>query len=645
MTIRRITRSMILLLLTTGILLGMTACSEQSDESLSDADKTNQTYQQIWEKHIGYEKEVSFSSLKISVCKEDLQEDISIYEGEDCYYFFLPSYTDTKHIRFNVHPDQYEISYQGMDCTPEEEMTNLEWNKSDALTLTNKETGESETHPVTFLKSENINTMYIRTSSGTLDYIHEDKENQETGSMVLYTQEGTVEYDGGLAYISGRGNQTWGLEKRPYQIKLEKKTDLLHMGAAKKWILLANTLDPTFIRNKIVYDMAEKVGLSYSPQSDFLDLYINGQYVGNYQIAEKIEIDKERVDIYDLEEETENLNQNIDFEHLQVHESEDQNQKWIDMETNPEDITGGYLLERDYWEKYGPERSGFKTNRREHFVIKSPVNASRAEVEYIREVVQQLEDAIYAEDGTNPATGIYYTDYLDLESWAKKYIIEEFSKNEGGGTTSSWFYKPDDSESNLIYAGPVWDYDKAFGQYELSCYMDPRGLSYLTYHHYSSPWYQQLYSHDDFEEAVKKYYKEEFQSYFRDLVEERIDSYAERVRTSAYMDHIRWAELSDQWMFDDFDESVTYLKDFISKRTDFLDEVWVENKIYYMVKFKVEGAVYEAKYLTPGEVLTDIPDLSEEYDHILGWYLDGTDEPFDLTQPIYDDYTIYLKTE
>ena len=623
------------------IVAGCVSCTGTEQQNAG-----SETYQSVWKNQSDFEKEVSFSSLKVSICAQNVKENIEIFEGEDSYYFFLPSYADTTNIRFDALPSRYTITYQGVECNPEKEMQNLRWGECAELALADKESGEIETHNVTFLKSENINALYINTSSGNLDAIHEDKEYQETGDMVLYTVDGELQYQGGLTYLSGRGNQTWGLEKRPYQMKLEKKADLLGMGAARKWILLANILDPTFIRNKMVYDMAKEVGLPYSPESEFVDLYINGQYVGNYQISEKIEVDKERVDIYDLDSATRNLNGHIDYENMQAHESEDQNQKWIDMENNPEDITGGYLIERDYWEKYGPEKCGFKTSRREHFVVKSPAYASRAEVEYIRDIVQQLEDALYSPDGINPYTGKHYTEYIDLESWAKKYIIEEFSKNEGGGTTSTWFYKPDSSESDLLFAGPVWDYDKAFGQYELSCFLDPRGLGYLTYHHYSSPWYKQFYTHEDYVQAVKKYYQEDFRDYFRQLVDEKIDIYAERVRASAYMDHIRWQSLSDYWMFDDFDESVAYLKDFISKRTDYLDEVWVENKIYYMVKFKVEGAVYEAKYVEPGEVLTDIPDLSEKYDDIVGWCLDGTeDEMFDVTQPITEDITVYLKTQ
>ena len=622
----------------------ISAAEQVKAEVPTELKSDEESFQDNWDGDSDYADLVDVDALSISVRNGGYREDIQLFQGEDdAYYFFLPTYASTSKLRMNVNPDQYDVMIDGEAVIQTESFPVVKLGTPVTLSLKNKETGEEDSRQVCFMQSAHINTMYITTESGSLDYIHEDKENKESGTMTLFTDAGAKNYDGALEYISGRGNQTWDLDKRPYQIKLDKKEDLLNMGKAKKWILLANTLDETFIRNKIVYDMADAMGLPYSPQSEFIDLYVNGIYMGNYQICEKIEIDSQRVDIKNLEKETEDLNKDIDFKNFEIHEAEDQNEKWIDMINNPEDITGGYLLERDYWEKYGPERSGFKTNLREHFVIKSPENASRAEVEYIRAVVQQIEDAIYAEDGINPTTGIYYTDYIDLESWVKKYMIEEITKNEGAGTTSSWFYKPAAEQSNQIYAGPVWDYDKSLGRYEVSCYQDPFGLSYLSYHHYSSPWYKQLYSHDDFLAAVKQYYQEEYQTYLRNLTDEKIDQYANIVRASAAMDHTRWSELSEEWLFTDFDEGISYLKDFVQKRTDFLDEVWVDDKVYYMVKLKVEGAVYEARYLEPGEKLTDLPDLSDKYDNAEGWYYEDTDEPYMDGTEINEDIALYLK--
>ncbi len=97
--------------------------------------------------------------------------------------------------------------------------------------------------------------------------------------------------------IKGRGNYTWTLAKKPYQIKLDGSKDVLGMGAAKTWILLANHADASLMRNKVAYDLAADLGLHGSPASRWVDLRINGQYRGNYLLTEKVEVKKNRVEL------------------------------------------------------------------------------------------------------------------------------------------------------------------------------------------------------------------------------------------------------------------------------------------------------------------------------------------------------------
>lgn len=95
------------------------------------------------------------------------------------------------------------------------------------------------------------------------------------------------------------------------------------------------------------------------------------------------------------------------------------------------DLTGGYLLERDVSDKYNEEVSGFETTLLgDQYTIKSPKYASRAEVDYISGLMNAMEKAVTQTDGVNPDTGLSYPAYLDLESYARKYIVEELSKNK-----------------------------------------------------------------------------------------------------------------------------------------------------------------------------------------------------------------------
>ena len=110
--------------------------------------------------------------------------------------------------------------------------------------------------------------------------------------------------------IKGRGNSTWELPKKPYKIKLDKKFDLLKLGKNKHFVLLANYLDESLMRNKIAYDMSRELGL-ISMDSTWVDVVLNGQFIGNYQICEQIRIDEGRVDVFDWEGKAEDVAKQI----------------------------------------------------------------------------------------------------------------------------------------------------------------------------------------------------------------------------------------------------------------------------------------------------------------------------------------------
>ena len=161
--------------------------------------------------------------------------------------------------------------------------------------------------PVKLMVSQGIAVMYI-TSDDPVNrgrsYVEEVKGNKATGQMTLIGSDGGLIYSGALTQIKGRGNSTWSYPKKPYQIKLEKKTDLLETGdpdeAAKTWVLLANYYDKSFMLNTLTFDLADALGLPYSPNSRPVDLYYDGEYRGTYLLSEKTEINGGRVDIHDL---------------------------------------------------------------------------------------------------------------------------------------------------------------------------------------------------------------------------------------------------------------------------------------------------------------------------------------------------------
>ena len=151
-----------------------------------------------------------------------------------------------------------------------------------------------------FMQSALPSMSIVLNEGESIDTINADKEARIGATAAICGTEGG-EYD--LAPLAiemkTRGNTTFWPDKKPYQIKFDKKQDLFGMGKAKKWILLANYYDGTMVRTKVFFDLADEIGLDYTGKSAFVDLYIDGDYRGVYQITEKIEIGSTRVDLKD----------------------------------------------------------------------------------------------------------------------------------------------------------------------------------------------------------------------------------------------------------------------------------------------------------------------------------------------------------
>ena len=150
--------------------------------------------------------------------------------------------------------------------------------------------------------SSDLPVLCLSTDSGTMEEIDADKENQEAGAAVFYDEKGEILYAGQAESIKGRGNSTWGLAKKPYQIKLCEKTDLFGFGRAVGFNLLANGYDETRLRNQITLELAKKLEMNYVPQGQMIDLYINNCFWGNYYFTEKIQVGENGVAIRDMEE-------------------------------------------------------------------------------------------------------------------------------------------------------------------------------------------------------------------------------------------------------------------------------------------------------------------------------------------------------
>ncbi len=512
------------------------------------------------------------------------------------YYLFMPTTADLSALTV----------WHSFESDP---TVNGEFIKSGEMTSVFSKPGEyqmiadGEEYKVTVMQSRYIGSMYITTESGNLEYVHKSKTNKEAGTIAVFEANGTQDYNGDLDYIKGRGNTTWGFAKRPYNIKLDKKAPLLGMDASKKWCLLANAQDHTMLRNRIAFDLADELGLPYSPDSQFADLYLNGEYAGVYQVSEKVEEGKNNlVKINDLSDATEKVNdKKLDTYEKIKDGTGNGSLKYSDITNDPEDITGGYLLEFEMGDKkYDEEDSGFITNRGQRIVIKGPENATKAQAEYISSFYQDAEDALYSYDGYN-SKGKHYSEYIDIEDAALYYLIEEFSLNIDAGATSCFFFKDSDKNGDgKLHASPVWDFDVAFGNLDSEFdgeghrLNDPRAI----YVENRDNWeisdlciLARLNTHKDFIDTVYRLYEEKFRPALKILNDmsdkegehlRSLTQYREELEPSANMNFARW-RITDNLLVSKagkkFYMQFDYLKDFIENRTEFFDEYYSDREV------------------------------------------------------------------
>lgn len=202
-----------------------------------------------------------------------------------------------------------------------------------------------ETAPdsIVWMYSENIPAVFIDTKSGSAEQIHADKNVKETGEISVLEADGSISLRMPLAYIKSRGNTSFtSFEKKPYQIKLTDAVSLLGMDAAKKWIFISNAPDTTLLRNALSRKLAGQLDLAQSKDGVFVDLYLNGEYAGNYYVTEKVEVHKNRLPITDMEKMTELTNNNEEFNVYETAWTDTTKAK--DVPKDPVDITGGYFL-------------------------------------------------------------------------------------------------------------------------------------------------------------------------------------------------------------------------------------------------------------------------------------------------------------
>ncbi len=398
-------------------------------------------------------------------------------------------------------------------------------------------------HAQNYPQKSNLPTVYIETEN------HQPITSKETyikATLRYVDADGEKYYD--ALGIRGRGNSTWKLAKKPYRIKFDKKQEFLgsKRAKAKSWTLLANYADKSLMRNALAAHLGDFAGQPFTAAAQFVDLVLNGNYVGNYQISDQVEVRGKRVDIIEQE----------------------------DPMTDESNITGGYLLEIDGFADSEPCK--FTTTRGVKITVKSPDDEiiDTRQVNYIRNYIQSFENALFSADFTNPSTG--YRHYVDEETLVSWYVASEMTANPDA-FWSTYIYKNQDDPK--IYWGPLWDYDIAFNNCKRQGDMTRRLVlkdgfgADLT-----GVWIRRMWEDPWFVDAVNRKWKSMVDNGLQEYLLKFIDDKQTELSASQTLDGKIWPinrRVYDEYqIFSTYSATVDFLRKFVKERISYLSETF-----------------------------------------------------------------------
>ncbi|MDR1516778.1 MAG: CotH kinase family protein [Dysgonamonadaceae bacterium] len=281
--------------------------------------------------------------------------------------------------------------------------------------------------------------------------------------------------------IRGRGNATWySYPKKPYRLKLDEKADLFGFGSDKDWVLLANYCDKTLMRTAIAFQLSERMKFPWTPKYRFVEVVLNGEYIGNYNFTEHIKQGSNRVDI----------------------------------------PKRGYLFERDGY--YKQEPVWFESATRGYgYSFKNPDtdDITQAEIDYIKNYVDEFEAML-----ASSSFATEYKQHIDSYSFARWFVFQQMLAN----MDTNVYISKDDQNASKLFMGPVWDFEWSIGigWYEGS---RPRPADYWVWNG-NAFYFDRLLQDADFRTVVKSVwneYKSENQhllSYYEELRSELAES-------------------------------------------------------------------------------------------------------------------------
>lgn len=404
----------------------------------------------------------------------------------DRNYLFLPSYAELGQVTVSFPRDQ-EIFIGGIEIKNGADCGAFSLDQEYAFEV------DGDTGTISFCRSANLPTLYIETASGTMEHIYGDKEYEEAAFVTLYSSAGYVEYTDGSCLLKGRGNSTWRKDKKPFLLRLSDSVGLLDMGEDSDWVLLTNYTDRSNLHNKLVLDLANRACKEWTPRCEYVDVYLNGQYNGLYLLAEKLESGTNRL--------------NLDVG------------------------AGDFLCSVDFSSRWQTLENPFVTESGRTVAISEPNILPEEARNRIVDLVNQQERLFLSQED------LTQSELVDIDSWIRKYLVDEIAGNTDADLSSSYFYYSD----GKFHGGPVWDYDVAFGNTIQNHY--PKAFiakNLVKYSNYQSVYYNALFHNDSFQKRMSEIYENDFLPVLNQMIAQDVRNTAEQIAVAAAMDQVRW---------------------------------------------------------------------------------------------------------
>ncbi len=499
--------------------------------------------------------------------------------------------------------------------------------------------GEMDLDKISVHKGSNIYTVDIRLDDGNEATAISDKEFL-SGQIKVITGGGNVEFPSTKVTIKGRGNTTWDTDKQPYILRFDDEISIAGLNKGKKFVLLADHYEATKILNKLMFDLNREAGMNYNIGSEFCDLYINGVYRGIYTICEPVDHSPGK-----LGQKLQKINRRLIAEN-EIIERPD-GMRAYDSTDVPDDITGAYIIEKDVMDYYGKDVGFIIDNYA--FSVKYPNNLTITEAEMVKERFCVIDELLRKHDPK-------VFKYIDIDSFATRYLTEEFCFNSDAGVTSWYFYYR--SGDPLLYAGPGWDYDGSFGESNgefLNCNRSILEVDDIRHTGQMLMWDTYLLGIPEYRSYVADKYKE-IRPIFVKLYKNKANGYINRVYDSVMMDRIRWSESEsgfEQGQYNDYESTIKLLLYFIYHRIGFLDNMYLDTPIKldepakrdvdHQVRFHYDNGEIVTVKVSDGEQLGEDdfhkPDAGEY------WTDEDGKKMFSRYLPIYMDMDLFSNPE